>query len=125
MPPTYEYSCEPCNNNYEVIKTMSSYDGKDPCPSCGEIGCRIFSSNVHFIGQSVQNAEYNPGLGCVVKNKYHRAELCKAKNLEEIGNESPVKIKEKYKKERQERIDKRHYSDSDLGHLAEQLRPRR
>ena len=40
-----------------------------------------------FSGTAVQNAEYNPGLGCVVKNKAHRDELAKRKGLVEVGND--------------------------------------
>jgi hypothetical protein len=53
----------------------------------------------------VQHAEYNPGLGCVVKNKYHREELCKEKGLKEVGNDfsTGTKMLESFDKAAQEK----------------------
>ncbi len=54
--------------------------------------------HIQFIGASVQNAEYNPAFGQVVKNKYERSELCKKHGVEEIGNERPDTIRKEHKK---------------------------
>jgi hypothetical protein len=71
-----------------VIKSVRDIDRNENCPECGEFAVRQFvPKRVHFSGTSVQNAEYNPGLGCVVKDKYHRQELCKRKGLVEVGND--------------------------------------
>ena len=78
MPPTYEYDCLKCDAKYSVIKSIKSYDGKDRCPDCGNVGDRVYSAKVAFIGTSVQDAEYNPAFGQVVNNKSHREELAKS-----------------------------------------------
>ena len=83
--PTYPYNCLKCDQEYEAFKSIKEYDGQDPCPGCGNIGERVFSSDIQFIGASVESAEYNPGLGCVVKNKKHRDEIAKSRGLVEIG----------------------------------------
>lgn len=101
--PLYEYQCEHCSIQYDVFKSIKEYDGKDKCPSCNKQGYRILSSSIHFLNEKVENAEYNPGLGMVVKNKKHREEICKQKDLVEIGNENPDKIHNKLEKEREEK----------------------
>lgn len=82
---------------------------------CGEIAIRDFvPTRIHLSGTAVQHAEYNPGLGCVVKDKQHRRELCKARGLEEVGSE-PVASLHKYHDERRlEKID-RAYDEADRG----------
>ncbi len=101
----YDYSCQKCDKDYEIIKSIKEYSGNDPCPSCGNIGQRIIKSVV-FYGEKVQNAEYNPGLGKIVKNKYHRSELTKQMNVIEIGNEKPEVIHKKFDKDRSEKLKK-------------------
>lgn len=78
------------------------------CPVCEIVLERVWTPT-HIIGASVESAEYNPGLGEVVKNKKHRAELAKRKGLVEIGNDysSPDKIHDKFEKERAEKAEKR------------------
>jgi hypothetical protein len=64
---------------------------------------RVFSASVHFIGTKVQDAEYYPSLGRVVKNNYERSELMKKHNLIEVGNEKPERARhytERYRKEK-------------------------
>ena len=39
------------------------------------------------MGTKVTSPEYNPGLGCVVKNKRHKDYLLKSKDLVEVGND--------------------------------------
>jgi len=61
-----------------------------------------------FMNEKVEDAEFNPGLGCITRNKKHRAEIAKSRGLEEIGNENPDKIEKALTKEREERLEKRH-----------------
>jgi hypothetical protein len=66
-------------------------DPQRACPKC-ETVCgpdqRDFSDyKVSFIGTKVMSPEYNPGLGTVVKNKWHKEELMKQKGVVEIGND--------------------------------------
>ena len=44
-------------------------------------------SKLHITGAKVTHPEYNPGLGCVVKNKRHKEDLMKRKGLVEVGND--------------------------------------
>lgn len=84
---------------------------------CGTIAVRLFRPSPNNIFKSkglVENPEYNPGLGCVVKNKKDLKEICKAKGLEPIGNEKPETVHKYYDTKRQEKIDKA-YDDADKG----------
>lgn len=63
-------------------------DRVETCAKCGTEGRREFvPRRVELCKTAVQHAEYNPGLGCVVKNAQHRAEIARSKGLEEIGSE--------------------------------------
>lgn len=91
--PIYDFLCGSCGKHFEDLKGIKAYD-LDPsakCPHCDAM-CgsdhRYFGfCKFSFIGTSVQDAEYNPGLGAVVKNQYHQSEICKAKNLVAVGND--------------------------------------
>lgn len=86
----YPYRCKDCLHNFEVVKSAKFSSTEEACPACGHTETeRLFTSNIHIVGAAVQNAEYNPGLGCVVKNKNHRAEVARQKGLVEVGNEKP------------------------------------
>lgn len=107
MPPTYEFECLKCEKNFETIESIKDYDGDGQCPTCGNISReRIFSSKVLFIGTKVENAEYNPAFGQVVKNSQHRKELAKQKGLIEVGTEPPEKIHKKFESDKQEQLKK-------------------
>lgn len=108
--PTYEYFCEKCEKQYDEIKSIKEYDGKDRCPLCKSQGYRILSCNIQFIGEKVESPEYNPGLGMIVKNKKHRDEMAKRMNLVEIGNEKPDSIHNYFDKSREEKR-KKAYDD--------------
>lgn len=84
---------------------MAESNTDESCPACGHDKTdRIFSSNIHITGARVQHAEYNPGLGCVVKNKTHREELARRRGLIEVGNETPDTLyKETVEKKEKER----------------------
>jgi putative FmdB family regulatory protein len=105
--PTYTFRCDKCDENFETIESIKSYDGDGECPKCKNISREvILSANIHFIGASVQNAEYNPGLGQVVKNKKHREELAKRRGLIEVGNEKTSTLHKMADETRAERIKK-------------------
>lgn len=108
--PIYDYSCEKCDNEYEIIKSIKDYDSKDPCPTCGNIGSRLLSKDIFFTGTKIEDAEYNPGLGKITKSKKHREELVKSMNLVEIGNEKPETIHNIFEKSREEKR-KKAYDD--------------
>lgn len=86
----YEFKCEKCLHNFEVVRPARESHIIPACENCGnEETTRIFSSRIHHIGAKVQNAEFNHGLGCVVRNKDHRKEIANRKGLVEVGNETP------------------------------------
>ena len=83
----YPYICKGCGHKQEIIKSMHDASNVEQCEMCDNILTRVYCAP-HIIGAAVQHAEYNPGLGCVIKNKKHRAEVAKRKGLVEIGNDS-------------------------------------
>jgi len=67
---------------------VADIDVVEFCPKCDEEAIRIrFPKRTYLNGTKVTHAEYNPGLGCVVKNKRHKEDLCKERNLVEVGND--------------------------------------
>ncbi len=88
----YPYACPKCSNDFEVYKSVKDIDLEEKCPKCDTISSR-YISRTHFYGAGGWDAaEFNPGLGCVVKNKKHREQICKDRGLIELGNEKPETI---------------------------------
>lgn len=90
--PTYDFNCEKCDLDFEVIKSIKLYDTEERCPTCGNVAIRKYTCNIHFTGTKIEDAEYNPGLGKITKSKRHREELAKRLGAVEIGNEKPQTI---------------------------------
>lgn len=108
---TYEYKCESCKRYFDVIKSVKDMERNENCPKCGEFGIRQFIPEViHFNKTKVTHAEYNPGLGCVVKNEAHKRDIMKRKGVVEIGNDygSGEKMQALSEKARQEKFKKRY-----------------
>lgn len=98
---TYGWFCQKCDKEFETMQSIVEYDGKTSCPTCkNEVTERILSSRVHFIGTKVEDREYNPGLGQVVKNKKHREEIAKRMGLVEVGNDNYAKNHDALDKDR-------------------------
>lgn len=87
------------------MKSMKEASNVEHCESCNGEMERIFVAP-HIVGASVQNAEFNYGLGQVINNKAHRAEVAKRKGLIEVGNENPDNMAKKAAQDKKERIDK-------------------
>ncbi len=107
----YEYQCSKCTHRFDVTKSVKDIDVTETCPQCGDFAERKFvPSKVYFSGTEVRDAEYNPGLGAVVKSKRHREELAKRKGLVEIGNDfkSSESIHKKFDEERSEKREQRY-----------------
>lgn len=103
----YPYYCEHCEVEFDVTKSMHDSGRVEHCYHCGKEARRVYTASHHILGTAVQHAEYNPGLGQVVKNKRHREELCKRKNLIEVGNDlSAEKMHKHYDSVREEKIRK-------------------
>jgi len=97
----YEYNCAPCNNKFDVIKPVHKMKQAEFCSKCNKQAVRKFvPSRVHFAKTSVEHAEYNPGLGQIVKSRYHRSELCKEHSLTEVGNQNPDSLAKDYEQAR-------------------------
>lgn len=98
--PKYDLACKKCGRIVKITKAKKS----DPNPNCEFWNClsdrtfvldrpkknkpfKIQKSGLTFIGTKVEDAEYNPGLGCITKNKRHREEIAKRLGVVEIGND--------------------------------------
>lgn len=71
--------------------------------ACGKKAKKIFSSQIHFIGTKIENAEFNVGLGAITKSKRHREELAKRKGLIELGNEKPETVHKVFDTQREDK----------------------
>ena len=104
----YPYTCEACGAKWEVIKSVRQIDEPEHCAKCQTPG-RRYISRTSFYGAAVEDAEYNPAFGCVIKNSAHRKALAKQRGMEEIGNESLDSIHAHFdgeQRRRQERHEK-------------------
>lgn len=43
--PTYEYACDACGNDFEVVQKMSDKP-VETCPECGKKVRRVFSADI-------------------------------------------------------------------------------
>lgn len=103
----YEYACDQCPLQFEVIKPMALASSNEACPECGAQARRLWSSKIELHKTAVKDAEYYHSLGRVVKNDRERSELIKRYGLVEIGNERPDRARHHMEKDRKERIRKR------------------
>lgn len=84
----YSYKCSECGRNFEITKSLKDIDVNESCPKCEAPGIRAFApSKIHLSKTKVTEAEFNPGLGHVVKSAFHRQELCKQLGVVEVGND--------------------------------------
>lgn len=114
---TYQYQCKKCDLAFDVIKSVKDIYQEEYC-KCGTVAERQFvPSIVYFNGTKVEHAEYNPGLGCIVRNKAHRKEICKIKGVEEIGNEKPDSLHKYYEQKREERKEQA-WAEADRGWIG-------
>lgn len=108
-----KYSCK-CGHYFEKYRNREDFSVPFACEKC-QAPVDYNQSKVSaakdylVIGAKVQNAEYNPGLGQVVKSNRHKKDILKQKNLVEIGNdfgsgEKQQQDSEKKRKEERERI---------------------
>jgi len=100
----YPYECPTCHHDTDIIKSVDDIENVELCPICDTIMDRLIVGGSCFMGEKIEEAEYNPGLGCIVNNKKHRDEIAKRKGLIEIGNEDPQKIQSGYDKAREKKL---------------------
>lgn len=96
----YPYRCLKCEGTFEVIKSLAHINDVERCPECQSYRVERYISRTSFYGASVEDAEYNPAFGQVVRDKKHRNQLAKERNMVEIGNETPEKIHKKFDQDR-------------------------
>jgi hypothetical protein len=84
----YEYSCERCLHVFDVVKSVEHINRDEFCELCSLKATRKFvPSKVHFTKTKVTHAEYNPGLGKVVRNESERLDEAKRQGLIPVGND--------------------------------------
>ncbi len=112
--PTYEWSCESCGHEWDVVTTIANRDEPEKCNKCPGQGVRgITTASIDKSSAGDwNNVSYNPGLGCWTKSWKHGREIAKARGLEEIGNERPDKIEKSFEKQRAETREQR-WRDAD------------
>lgn len=116
---TYQYHCPKCGHEFDVVKSYLKMTDEERCSHCNTVSTRDFVPSRLFLNKtSVQHAEYNPGLGCIVRNEAHRKELCKIKGVEEIGNEKPESLHKYYDKKREEKLEQA-WADVDKGWIGD------
>lgn len=102
----YPYRCIQCSNEFDVVKSVKEIDNPEHCPKCGQLGERFIASGIQFYGAKVEDAEYNPALGCIVKNSKHRRQLAKERGLEEIGNESVERVHRHFENRKEQELER-------------------
>lgn len=103
----YEYACDQCVRQFEVVKPMAESGTMEVCNECGAEARRLYSAKLELHNTRVKDAEYYHSLGRVVKNDRERSELIKRYGLVEIGNEKPDRARHYMNKDRLEKIKKR------------------
>jgi putative FmdB family regulatory protein len=101
----YPYRCSDCSFEFDVVKSLKDIDQVEHCEKCGAVANR-FIARTHFYGARVEDAEFNPGLGCVVKNRKHRESIARDRGLVEVGNEDCEKTFQRFEQDRERRIEK-------------------
>lgn len=101
----YPYRCSGCAFEFDVIKSVSIIDNVETCEKCSSVATR-FIARTHFYGAKVEDAEFNPGLGCITKDRKHRARIARDRGLIEIGNEDAEKTTDTFERDRERRLDK-------------------
>jgi putative FmdB family regulatory protein len=86
----YEYRCDPCQYEFEVVKNAKYYDSPESCPKCGDEAVRLFRPKIHLKNTSVQEKYFDHSLG-VITTKDGARDIAKRRGLVEVGNERPEK----------------------------------
>lgn len=102
----YPYRCLMCSKEFDVIKSVQEIDAPEHCPKCGHPGQRYIARGIQFYGAKVEDAEYNPALGCITKSAKHRRQLAKDRGLEEIGTEQVENIHKHFETQKERELDR-------------------
>lgn len=101
----YSYECEKCDEEHDIAKPAQDWNKPECCPQCGFNLTKIFST-FQFFGAKNEDAEYNHGLGQVIKSKQERREVAKRKGVVEVGNESLESLHKHANLSKQEKLKK-------------------
>lgn len=92
--PIYPYECD-CGHSFETACRIS--DRLKLCPKCP--ACATILSNEHrrmaivnFANVGVEDTEFCPALGCLVKGQKDRERIAKSRGLEPLGDEPIHKV---------------------------------
>ena len=110
--PIYPYECD-CGHKFDVYAKMSELENLSPnCPNCGILLGRLHRrlALVNFSGEKVEDPQWCPALGCVVKNQKDRERIAKARGYEAVGNES-IDTVNSFFDQKQKEQDKKHSED--------------
>lgn len=95
------FHCDDCKNSFEAVYRYSKPDEVHPCNRCQSSNTLLkthevdTSCKIELMGISDwDSTEYNPGLGCITRNKKHREQIAKERGLYEVGNENVERISE-------------------------------
>jgi hypothetical protein len=86
----YPYVCKACEYEWDVSKRLKDIDNLEYCPECNYEGKRVLAPG-YFTNEKVEDSEFCPALGQVVKSQKHRLQIAKERGLEEVGNENVAK----------------------------------
>lgn len=82
----HDFKCNGCGHIFEEIvdrKDGQSIEDNYECPKCNEIDCK-WIPGARIDRFSEQFPYYDRGLGCWLKNKAHRKQICKERGLEPV-----------------------------------------
>tara|TARA_B100001750_G_C15246894_1_gene465776 strand:- start:98 stop:385 length:288 start_codon:yes stop_codon:yes gene_type:complete len=57
--PIYEYKCIPCDNRFELIKSLSNNNQTEICPSCGKKAGKVLSLFAYIGPNSGDNGYFS------------------------------------------------------------------
>lgn len=107
--PIYPYECD-CGEKFDVFCKMSEIDTYSPaCPKCGIILGRLHRrlARVNFANEKVEDDQWCPALGCIVKGQKDRERIAKSRGLEPLGNE-PIEKVNSFFDQKQKENEKKH-----------------
>lgn len=126
--PFYVYECLKCALEFDIVKRVAQINDPESCPGCQSPNTERRIQAVNFNGASDwDKAEYNPGLGCVTRNRKHREQIAKSRGLIEVGSESFESVSKMQDRKLEKDIEARTEKSFEEGthHLKEAIRKAR
>lgn len=104
--PTYDYRCAACKCDFDIIKSMSSIDVVESCPSCQSAcdkSCRVITKGKEFYGEKPDEPFFSIPLGKWVKGNCDMRRQAKQRGLIEVGNEDVNKLVDRAERDREKK----------------------